>query len=63
MLNVVLNAELGECGARMWNCMAFNSAWPAGFILVEVSVYSIYLSRKIYSYVSNICETDAAPIS
>ena len=24
MLNLVLNAKLGECGARMWNCMAFN---------------------------------------
>ena len=24
MLNVVLNAELGECGDRMWNYMAFN---------------------------------------
>ena len=31
VLSVVLNAELGECGARMWNCMAFNNmglAWP-----------------------------------
>ena len=24
LLSVVLNSELGECGARMWNCMAFN---------------------------------------
>ena len=29
VLNVLLNAELGECGGRMWNCIAFNGKLPA----------------------------------
>ena len=44
MLNVVLNAELGECGARMWNCMAFN-------LLPNYSDASFtYVSRHSVSY-------------
>ena len=37
MLNVVLNAELGECGARMWNCMAFNQLlWYILIFIISV---------------------------
>ena len=45
-----------RCRARSY------SAGPAGFILVDVSVLNLF-NRKIYSYVSNICEADAVPIS
>ena len=42
VLNVVLNAELGESGARMWNCMAFN---PCLMFFVDNDVVVLALKK------------------